>query len=207
MKLSDLSKNIFILNLKKRNDRLEHIKTEMSKIDCKEYKIFESVDGSLLENKTRLTNGMLGLVKTYIKLHEELLKTNYQDVIIIEDDCVFIENFNNLLKEYIDSIPKNWDFLYFGANHNRHMGYTTTKINENVLKLTYSFTAHCVLIKKVVFDELIENIKNLNIENDVMLARLQQKYNAYSSSKILTSQLPNFSNIENKNVNYSHLII
>jgi hypothetical protein len=46
----------------------------------------------------------------------------------------------------------------------------------------------------------------MTIENDVMMANLQKKYNSYSSAKALTSQLIGFSNIENKFVNYNGLI-
>lgn len=206
MKLDDLSKNIYVLNLKKRKDRLEHIKNELHKIECNNYHIFESVDGSTIENKTRLKSGMFGLIKTYLNLHKELCKKNYEDVLIIEDDCVFCENFNSLLETYISNVPKNWDFLYFGANHNYHIGNVTDKINDKVIKLNNSYSAHCVLLKKKVFDDLIFNIMSFSTENDVMMANLQKKYNAYSSTVTLTTQLPNFSNIENKDSDYRWLI-
>jgi hypothetical protein len=86
------------------------------------------------------------------------------------------------------------------------MGNVTQKINEEVIKLNNSYSAHCVLFKKKVFDDLILNIMNFSIENDVMMANLQKKYNAYSSSVTLTTQLSNFSNIENKLSDYSWLI-
>lgn len=206
MNLNDLSKNIYVLNLKKRLDRKEHIKSQLNKIDCNEYNLIESVDGSKLINPTRLKNGMFGLIKTYMNIYEDLSKKNYEDVLIVEDDCIFLENFNTLLDKYISNVPNDWDFLYFGANHNYHMGGTTTKINEEVIKLNNSYSAHCVLFKKRVFDELILNIMNFSIENDVMMANLQKKYNAYSPSINLTSQIESFSNIENKIVNYNWLI-
>lgn len=206
MKLDDLSENIYVLNLKKRKDRLEHIQGELKKIDCKKYQIYESVDGNFVENNTRLRNGMFGLVKTYLNLHSELTKNNYKDVLIIEDDCVFCENFNQLMETYYNKVPKNWDFLYFGANHNYHVGHKTDLINEEVVKLNYSYSAHCVLIKRHVFDDLIFNLMTFTTQNDVMLAKLQSKYNAYSPSKPLTTQLPNFSDIEDKNVDYNWLI-
>jgi hypothetical protein len=44
------------------------------------------------------------------------------------------------------------------------------------------------------------------MENDVALANLQKKYNAYSSSSPLTSQIESFSDIEKCIVNYDWLI-
>ena len=206
MKLDELSKNIYVLNLKKRKDRLEHIEKELKKINCNNYHIFEAVDGNEIKNNTKLKNGMFGLIKTYLNLHVELTKKNYTDVLIIEDDCVFCENFNNLLTKYYTEIPSNWDFIYFGANHNYHIGGKTETINKEVVKLNNSYSAHCVLFKRKVFDDLISKLIDFTIENDVMMSHLQKKYIAYSSSKPLTTQLPTFSDIENKNVNYNWLI-
>lgn len=206
MKINDLSKNIYVLNLKKRLDRKKHIESQLSKINCGDYSLIESVDGDSLINPTRLKNGMYGLIKTYLKIYEDLSKKNYEDVLIVEDDCIFCEDFNLLLEKYISNVPDDWDFLYFGANHNYHMGNVTQKINEEVIKLNNSYSAHCVLFKKKVFDDLILNIMNFSIENDVMMANLQKKYNAYSSSVTLTTQLANFSNIENKLSDYGWLI-
>jgi hypothetical protein len=96
--------------------------------------------------------------------------------------------------------------IYFGGNHNRNIGLTTQLVNPNCLKLNYSFTAHCIILKDQVFEHLINEIKNFTIENDVALANFQKIYNTYCSIKPLANQLPSFSNIENKFVNYKLLI-
>lgn len=206
MNINDLTKNIYVINLKERTDRKLHIEDQLKKINCLEYKLIEGINGNTLVNQTRLSNGMFGLVKTYLKIYDEWSQQDCDDILIIEDDCVFVENFNERLEGYIENVPSDWDMLYFGANHNYHMGMKTLKINDRCIKLNKSYSAHCVLLKKQVFEELIQNIKNFSIENDVMMANLQNKYNAYSSSEALASQIESYSNIENKVVNYDWLI-
>jgi GR25 family glycosyltransferase involved in LPS biosynthesis len=206
MNINDLSKNIYVINLKERTDRKLHIENQLNKIDCKNYKLFEGVNGNSLTNPTKLKNGMFGLVKTYLNIHEEWSKKDAENIFLIEDDCLFLDDFNKKLEEYINNVPSDWDMLYFGANHNYHGGMQTLRINEKCIKLNNSYTAHCVLLKKKVFEELIENIRNFSIENDVMMALLQRKYNAYSTSEPLALQIENYSNIENKVVNYDWLI-
>ena len=206
MNINNLSKNIFVINLKERTDRKLHIEDQLKKINCPEYKLIEGINGNTLLNKTRLKNGMFGLVNTYLKIYDEWIQKDCDDIIIIEDDCLFVENFNEKLEDYIKNVPSDWDMLYFGANHNYHMGKKTIKINEKCIKLNNSYSAHCVLLKKKVFEELIENIKNFSIENDVMMSNLQNKYNAYSSSEVLATQIESYSDIENKIVNYDWLI-
>jgi GR25 family glycosyltransferase involved in LPS biosynthesis len=206
MNINDLSKNIYVINLKERTDRKLHIENQLNKIDCKNYKLCEGVNGNLLTNPTKLKNGMFGLVKTYLNIYEEWSKKDAENIFLIEDDCLFLDDFNKKLEEYINNVPSDWDMLYFGANHNYHGGMQTLRINEKCIKLNNSYTAHCVLLKKKVFEELIENIRNFSIENDVMMALLQRKYNAYSTSEPLALQIENYSNIENKVVNYDWLI-
>lgn len=206
MNLNNLSKNIFVINLKERIDRKNHIVNELKKIDCSEYNFIEGINGNEIFNNTNLSNGMFGLVKTYLKIYEIWKKTNAKEILIIEDDCKFVNDFNKQLDLYIKNIPNDWEMIYFGANHNYHMGFKTQKINEYCVKLNNSFSAHCVLLRDYVFEDLINRIKNFTIENDVMMANLQRKYNAYSSNFALATQIESFSNIENKIVNYNWLI-
>jgi hypothetical protein len=206
MKLNDLSKNIYVINLKERTDRKEHIKSQLKKIDCKNYKLFEGVNGNSMINPTRLKNGMFGLVKTYLNIYEDWTKKDAENILIIEDDCLFLDDFNEKLEEYMNNVPSDCDMLYFGANHNYHEGIKSIKINEKCIKINKSYSAHCVLLKKEVFEDLINGIKDFGIENDVMMALLQRKYNAYSSSEVLATQIESYSDIENKIVNYNWLI-
>jgi glycosyl transferase family 25 len=206
MNINNLSKNIYVINLKERTDRRSHIESELKKINCSDYKLVEGIDGNTIINQTKLKNGMFGLVSTYLKIYDEWSKKNSDEILIIEDDCLFVENFNEKLEDYIKNVPPDWDMLYFGANHNYNIGLTTLKINDHCIKLNTSYSAHCVLLKKPVFEELIQNIRNFTVENDVMMATLQKKYNAYSSSEALATQIESYSNIENRVVNYNWLI-
>lgn len=206
MRLDDLTTNIYVINLKERTDRKSHILSQLKKIDCKNFSLIEGIDGKTIKNNSSLKNGMYGLIHTYLKMYNEWKKTNREDILIIEDDCCFVENFNTKLSEYIEKVPKDWDMLYFGANHNYHMGMKTQQVNNKCIKLNNSYSAHCVLLKNYVFEELISNIKNFTKENDVVMASLQRKYNAYSSQETLTTQIQSYSDIENKIVNYDWLI-
>jgi glycosyl transferase family 25 len=206
MKLNNLSNLIYVINLKERLDRKEHITTQLKKIDCENYILFEGVNGKSIENPTRMPSGMFGLIKTYLKMYDDWKKNPQENILIIEDDCVFVDGFNKKLEEYISNVPNDWDMLYFGANHNYHMGEKTITINEKCIKLNNSYSAHCVLIKPHVFEELIFGIQTFTIENDVMMSNLQKKYNAYSSSEALTTQLVSYSDIQNKVMDYNWLI-
>jgi len=206
MTLNDLTDSIYVINLKERTDRKEHILNHLEKINCKNYILFEGVNGKKIENPTKMPSGMFGLIKTYINMYNDWKKTPKDSILIIEDDCIFVDNFNEKLKEYMDHVPEKWDMLYFGANHNYHVGEKTEVVNEKCIKLNKSFSAHCVILKSYVFEELIFALQSFTIENDVMMANLQKRYNAYSSVPGLTSQIVSFSDIQNSVMDYNWLI-
>ena len=202
--INTLSNNIYVINLKHREDRRTHILNELSKIGCDNYKLIEAINGKDINKPSKISVGALGLANTYIKIHNEYDTT--ESVCLIEDDCVFLENFNENLEQFIKNTPIDWDILYFGGNHNYHIGCKTTQINEFCIKLNHTYTTHCLIMKKYVFDELINIISNVEIEVDVAMVKLQKKYNAYSSSDKLTTQLTGYSDIENAIIDYSWLI-
>ena len=70
--------------------------------------------------------------------------------------------------------------LYFVSKHNYHMGQKTEKINNYCVKTNNSYSAHCVLMKPNIFENLISMIDVNPLEVDVLMAELQKKYNSYS---------------------------
>jgi GR25 family glycosyltransferase involved in LPS biosynthesis len=206
MNLCDLTKNIYVINLKRRRDRLEHIEDQLEKIGCSNYQLIEAVDGSKLKESSRIKKGALGLVKTYLNIYESWKDNNDGFILLIEDDCIFLENFNENLETYLINVPEDWDCLYFGGNHNYHVGGTVERINEFCIKLNNTYTTHCLLMKSQIFINLISDLKNLEVEVDVGLAKLQKHFNFYSTTEKITSQINGFSNIEETHVNYDWLI-
>jgi GR25 family glycosyltransferase involved in LPS biosynthesis len=99
MNLSDLSKKIYVINLVERHDRKQHILKELKKINCENYILFEAINGNVELNNSKLKNGMFGLIKTYLKIYEDWILSDNENIMIIEDDCFFVDDFNQKLKE------------------------------------------------------------------------------------------------------------
>jgi GR25 family glycosyltransferase involved in LPS biosynthesis len=207
MKLFDRFDKTFLINLKKREDRLNEFITQVNHYNLGNFEIFEAVDGSLIENNyNNLNNGEVGIIHSTINILEKSIENDYETILIIEDDCSFNDNIYNI-DEYIKLLPDDWDFVYFGGNHNTHFGVTDfTRINEKVIRVFNTYSAHCVLIHKKMFKVLIEELSKFKRQSDVVYQTLQHKYNFYSFSPLIATQTPGFSNIQNKDVNYISLI-
>lgn len=207
MTLNDISTHVFVINLKKRLDRRQHIIEQLKSIECYKYQIIEAVDYTQIDISQSMKNGAFGLIETWKKIYHLYKDSDSNEIILIEDDCQFLPNFNVKLQLYYNYLPDDWDMIYFGANHLNDRPVTTThKINDYCIKLSNSFTTHCLVMKKELFSEVIEYLTTTNIEVDLALTTFQKKYNAYSPIEKLTTQMPGYSDIESKWVDYTNII-
>jgi hypothetical protein len=111
------------------------------------------------------------------------------------------------IKSFFDSLPEDWDMLYFGGNHNTHVGSEPpTIINDRVCKLHNTFSTHCVAINNKAFKEILERLKKCDNALDVIYSELQKKLNVYSFYPMIATQRVSFSDIENKMTDYKWLI-
>ncbi len=120
--LKEYFDKIYCINLDRREDRWKETMKELDKWGMTdEVERYSAVDGSLLENHYNVNNGELGLIETHLKIIKESKDNNYKNVLILEDDIEFTDEIKNI-NNYFDILPKKWDILWFGANHNKHMG-------------------------------------------------------------------------------------
>jgi hypothetical protein len=97
--------------------------------------------------------------------------------------------------------------LYFGGNHNTHMGIRPPDIiNEKVCKLHNTYSTHCVAINKKAYEPILDRIKKCDNALDVIYVELQNKLDVYSFYPMIATQRVSFSDIENKMTDYKWLI-
>lgn len=207
MKLFERFDKVYCINLKRRPDRLQHFIEQVNKYDLGNFEVFEAVDGNeLTETHPFLRKGELGHLNTTIKILENSIKNNYQNVLLIEDDCVFNSNINQI-DTYFSYLPSDWDMLYFGGNHNIHVSQVRPQvINDKIIKLYNTYTSHCIGITNKMFEIILNSLKNKDRQTDVIYQSLQQNYNVYCFEPLVATQLSGFSDIQNVNVDYSWLI-
>lgn len=199
---------VFLINLKKRTDRLENFKKQVKEFDLGNFSVFEAVDGKRIKKKPTnlLSDGEIGVIMSNLEIFKKCKEKKYKEIIIIEDDCFFTEKIKKI-DEYISLVPSDWDMIYFGANHNKHIGEVEPKIvNDKILKLHNSYSAHFVIFKNTVFDEIIFLLSFFNLPLDVVYSNLQKKYNVYCTNEAIAKQKEGFSDIQNQNVDYNWLI-
>lgn len=200
--LNDYFDCIYVINLKRRPDRLNHIQKEFDKINAS-YRLIDAVDGKLVPVNPGVGNGwnhagVTGCAYSHRKVYIDALENNYSKILVVEDDNVFDTNFNKLFSTFIRQIPEDWDMLYFGGNHQ----VKNKAINVNVEKISHTYTTNCYGIKvkhlPLLLTHLPENTVDLQKPIDVLLTGIQQNFNCYAFKPKICWQLEDFSDIENK---------
>lgn len=208
MRLFDKFDKVYCINLDRRPDRLENFNKEVEKYNLGEFERFSAYDGKQLNltNEYNLKSGEIGIIKSNLDIIKDAKKNNYKTILIIEDDCVFYDEIINF-EDYFNQLPNDWDMLYMGGNHNTHMGVNPPqKINEKIVKLHSTYSAHFIGIKSSVFDHIEVLLERGQQPLDVEYVKLQKIFNCYSFTPALTSQLVNFSDIQESTTDYNWLI-
>ena len=209
MKLTDFFEKTYCVNLDRRPDRWSESLDEFNKFNLTSIERVSAVDGKTthIQLKNRNTNtSEIALVMTNINIIQNAKKEGLKSILILEDDVEFTDEVNNI-SEYFKFLPEDWDMIYFGGNHNTNMRVHPPKIiNEKVCKLHQTYSTHCVGIKETAYDIILDNLKDLMKQLDVVYSDLQKRLNVYSFYPMIATQRVGFSDIQDKTVDYKWLI-
>ena len=202
--MCDIS-NVFYINLEERLDRKKHVEEQLNKLGWN-YTRFNAI-----KNKS----GRVGCSMSHLKLLLYAKKNNLPYIVIVEDDIQFtnIELFKKQINNFLTS-KINYDVYLLAGN----LRPPVKQVKSDLLKIYKSFTTTGYIVKNHYFNKMINNIKegiNNLIRNpnngynaiDVYWMKLQQSGNWYISYPRTVTQLPDYSDIEKREVNYNHLML
>ena len=185
--MNNIFKNHFYINLEKRPDRNKHAYNELSKLDIIPNRL----------NAIEHPVGIIGCALSHIKVINEAKKYNaYRQV-------------NKL-------INTDFDVLMLSGNNFRPFE-EKDEYNGDYIKVSKCFTTGAMIIKKHYYDTWLKNLKegveilmrtgDRNYSLDMYNHKLQQKDNWFLVTPICAYQKPDYSDIENNNVNYMNLLL
>ena len=148
--------------------------------------------------------GAIGCYLSHHKIWEDMIKNDYKNVIVFEDDTSNVKNYEKII-EFLNNLPVDYDiaFLnYYNYNISRKDGNELTNINNHwcvSLDNTYFFTDSYVISKKGA-EKLIEKAFPISEQVDAYIhniATLNSNFKRYFSKKKLFKQNGEFeSNIQ-----------
>lgn len=145
-KLSDLG---YFINLDKRTDRKQKL---LENLDSFNIKGVERCSA-----RTDNSTAGINLINTTIDLYKKFLNSNAETLLILEDDCQFIEPLNCQSKQILSDIYSlEWDLFWLGCFNRQKPIY----VSNNCYRVTSVSYAQSYIIKKPFAKAIIENVES-----------------------------------------------
>jgi GR25 family glycosyltransferase involved in LPS biosynthesis len=144
----------FVINLKRREDRLAHIQKEMEYMGW-DYELFEAIDEGCYVGCTLSHLNILNIAK----------ERNYESVLIIEDDCTFMPYAKSFIKK-IEEETENLEFAIcnlaptlnrpVNVSDKHNLFLDITNLPERSEHQRDVFATNMIIYHKSIYDDVFE---------------------------------------------------
>lgn len=178
---------VILISLSRRSDRREEFRKEAERVGL-EFEVHDALDGKLV--------GMDPIVAGKISHIEVLRKIKPNErVLICEDDCLFRDDFNEVIDEYMADLPEDWDIFYLGALKNE-----VKPVNKHWVRQVVSTGTHAYCVNPAKVDLFIEIAREFDKWIDVAYRLWADRTKAYIAHPNLAIQRPNLSDLRGESV-------
>ncbi len=185
---SEFFDKVVLINLKRRKDRLEYSLGELKRINWpfNTPELVEGIDGQLEKLPIGFTGGLgaLGCSLSHIKILEKAIQDNVENLLILEDDIVFEDDFAKRAESFLSDLPDDWDALMFGGNH----FVLPQVLRENICRCNFTGLTHAYAIRRRIMADLLEKVKTLSTHTDLTFAQEQTRYKVYAPNPFIVTQ-------------------
>lgn len=199
--MSNLFQNHFYINLSEREDRNKNAIEQLSKLGI--------VPNRMGAIKTEM--GIVGCALSHLRCIQEAKIKRYPYVCIFEDDII-IKNENLLIKKVKKLINEDFDVLMLSGNNFRPF-----EEHDDYIKVTKCFTTGAYIIKEHYYDTWLNNLNegiklllqtnNRDYSLDAYNHKLQREDKWWLITPICCYQMPDYSDIEYKEVDYMSIML
>ena len=183
---------VFCINLDRRPDKWAESTEEFKKIGLEVERV-SGVDGQTLKPLGKITAGEMGCSLSHINILKSMVENNWQRILVLEDDAVFIPNVQEYFEANLAAIPTEWDMLYLGGNHLN----VPTPINPIISKITKSYTTSHYGISLNLAKVVIDRIQKFDVQVDVAYAQFHATTKSFTFNPAIAWQRPGISDIHN----------
>tara|TARA_B100001996_G_scaffold92919_1_gene69315 strand:+ start:8788 stop:10137 length:1350 start_codon:yes stop_codon:yes gene_type:complete len=132
----------FVINLKRRPDRLAKFKLNYKETDVVDLHTKKAVDGkgddtriASMAPRVRLSKGEIGCFLSHYEIWKYMTKIGLPFCIIYEDDVQFTDNYNFKLNKLLKNLPTDFHVCYIGGRFKKnHVSKDVINVSENIVK-------------------------------------------------------------------------
>lgn len=202
-------KNVFYINLDSRKDRRKFVENELNQLGW-EYERFDAIKNNV---------GAIGCSFSHLKVIMNAKEQNLDYVVVLEDDAEFLKkDFINNEIEKVFNTDISYDVLLLAGNIRPPVIKNTEYEHLSLHQIKKSWCGTAYIVPNHYYDTLINNIRDglrhflKNPDKGYLYAwdcwwmKLQEKDKWLIILPRTVVQRADYSNIEERNVDYRHLM-
>ena len=187
MKVNEFFDKVVVINLDRRTDRMEKVDAQLKELGI-EYERFSAVDA--------VAEG-IDPIQACRQSHIQVLEQSEGLTLILEDDALFMDNFNKRFAEFIELLPADWNIFYLGA-----VLLNSQPCNHMMIRAMDTSSLHAYCISPKFRSIALEQAKEYPEHIDVAYRLLHRRYPSYAAKPPLVKQYPSYSDLMLKDVDY-----
>jgi len=182
---------IYIINLKRREDRKIIMIEKLAEEKIDNYEIIEAYDGkdieiikkfNLIKKHSKIINsGHYACLLSHIKAIKKAKKNNYNNVMILEDDVIFNNNFLEELKKI--KLPK-YDLIYLGGLIKEKKVFLNGWGQRFKVMGAYGY-----IINKNIYDKILVKLQEFIYCVDIAYYKLKDEFKIYILNDLIKTNL------------------
>lgn len=193
-----MSLTAYVINIDTRNDRWKDIQQRFQSI--------KSIDLQQFQVKKHPLKGATGCRESHQKL-VRMAKENKMDyILVMEDDCLPIKNFDDKFPQVLEWLTNNmdkWTLFNGGPGLHEIKAKPTISIIDKVIPLIEingGYMTQFIIYNKSIYDKILECP-----ETDPIDVFINDQIKQLTTVPILSSQIEGHSDISNRQLNYSSM--
>lgn len=191
MKVNEYFDQVVVINLDRRQDRMEKLGKQLDELGIT-YERFPAIDAQIL--------GVEGMVAGTMSHVMVMKKYAGKRILILEDDALFCEDFNEKFDQVIQELPDDWHIFYLGALLPKDTGQVEPIGNKYWFKQIMSTGSHAYCIRPDIMNDIGYRLDTYQWYIDIGLRLENERYNCYIAQPNLVTQFPSFSDLRGKEV-------
>jgi hypothetical protein len=184
--MRDVFSAVYLVNLKRRPDRLAAALAELHKHDWpfREPVIFPAIDGYALPVPATWQNtpGAYGCRQSHVRILEDTILKGEQSVLVMEDDIRLCDDFTQRCREFLQAIPSAWEGIMLGGAHNIQPFHgNPPSVAPGVVRcMSTALTLAYAVRGRLLYDLCVQWAGGTHDHIDQKFATLQSNYHVYA---------------------------
>lgn len=137
--------------------------------------------GYEFNNESGWRFGEIGIWASNIAAYKNFLNSDYDYMVLMEDDIEYSDGFFENLESYMSEIEEDWDLFFYYAPGNTNTGEVYVG-EKNICRSYQDWSCLCYVINKKAAQKVMDDINNnpISLPLDYYFFRQPEKYICYT---------------------------